>query len=305
MNNFQLKTPVVFIIFNRPETTKKVFEKIRQAKPEKLLIIADGPRKNHPEDKEKCAATRKVINGVDWKCKVLKNYSNTNLGLAKRISSGLDWVFDNVNEAIILEDDCLPNLTFFQFCKELLKKYQNDERIFAITGQNVQFGKKRTNYSYYFSRYFHCWGWATWKRAWNHFDFDMKQWPKMKNDNYLKKILKNNRAVKYWTKIFQSCYEGKINSWAYKWIFAGFISRSLNIIPNVNLISNIGFGTESTHLKDSKNPYANMPTEKIIFPLKHPPGMMTNKKADNFEQKTLFDPTLFARIKWKLKRILK
>ncbi|MEW6491011.1 MAG: glycosyltransferase family 2 protein, partial [Cyanobacteriota bacterium] len=161
-----MKTPVVFIIFNRPDTTQKVFEAIRQAHPPLLFVIADGPRPNKPGEDQKCAATRAIIDQVDWDCEVLTNYSEINLGCERRVSSGLNWVFDTVEEAIILEDDCLPHPTFFSFCEELLDYYRNDQRVMVITGQNVQFGRKRTDYTYYFSRYNHCWGWASWRRAW-------------------------------------------------------------------------------------------------------------------------------------------
>jgi hypothetical protein len=165
MADFQLTTPVAFLIFNRPDTTAKVFEAIRQAKPPKLLVVADGPRPDRPDDIEKCKAARGVVEQVDWDCEVLRNYSDVNLGCKKRVSSGLDWVFNTVEEEIILEDDCLPHPTFFRFCEELLDYYRHDERIMVISGDNFQFGRNCTEYSYYFSRYNHCWGWSTWRRS--------------------------------------------------------------------------------------------------------------------------------------------
>lgn len=161
MYDFQLKTPVAFLIFNRPDTTRRVFAEIAKARPPKLLVVADGPRADHPDDVEKCAAVRAIIDGIDWDCKVLTNYSDINLGCKRRVSSGLDWVFDTVEEAIILEDDCLPHPAFFRFCEEMLNKYRDDKRIAMISGDNFQFGRKRTEYSYYFSRYPHIWGWAS------------------------------------------------------------------------------------------------------------------------------------------------
>lgn len=291
MMDWQLKTPVVFIIFKRPDTTEKVFEVIRRAKPPKLLVIADGPRADKPGEAEKCAAARAIIDKVDWDCEVLTNYSEINLGCAKRVSSGLDWVFDNVEEAIILEDDCLPHSSFFRFCEELLEKYRYDTRIVAISGQNVQFGAKRTEYSYYFSRYNHCWGWATWRRAWQYFDFEMNLWPEVKNRNFLFDILLDDNAVIFWSKIFDATYTGneKINSWAYRWTFSCWIQNGLTILSNVNLVSNIGFGLESTHAIDKRSKYSNMPTEAIRFPLKPPPLIIRDAQADNFTQNTLYD----------------
>ncbi|HBE19774.1 MAG TPA: hemolytic protein HlpA-like protein [Cyanobacteria bacterium UBA11149] len=300
-----MKTPVAFIIFKRPDTTEKVFEVIRQAKPPKLLVIADGPRADKLGEAEKCAAARAIIDRVDWDCEVLTNYSEINLGCAKRVSSGLDWVFDNVEDAIILEDDCVPNPTFFQFCEELLERYKDDHRIFSISAQNVQLGSKRTEYSYYFSRYNHCWGWATWKRAWQHFDFDMKLWPEVREKRLLYEMLGYINGVKYWEKNFQATYEHQRDSWSYRWTFACWIQRGLTIIPNVNLVSNIGFGADSTHYKKNKSKFNNAPTEAIEFPLKHPPFVMRNMNADIFTQKTIYSHRWLKELKARIKNIIR
>ena len=289
MSNFQLKTPVAFIIFKRPDTTQKVFEAIRQAKPPKLLVVADGPRADRTGEAEKCAATRAIIDRVDWNCKVIKNYSEINLGCGKRVSSGLDWVFDQVEEAIILEDDCVPHPTFFHFCEELLERYRYDDRIASISGQNVQFGSRRTEYSYYFSRYPHIWGWASWRRAWQHYDFDMKLWPEIKARNLLRDILQDPEAEKCWSEIFQSIYERRIDTWDFQWTFVCWIHSRLSILPNANLVSNIGFGTESTNTDDENSRYHNLATEAIKFPMKHPPFIIRNAQADKFTQKTLYN----------------
>jgi len=306
MLDLQLNTPVVLILFKRPTTTKRVFEEIRKAKPAKLLVIADGPRPDRPGEDEACAATRAIIDSVDWDCEVLKNYSETNLGCGRRVSSGLNWVFNTVEEAIILEDDCVPHPTFFRFCEELLKRYRNDDRISTISGQNVQFGRRRTEYSYYFSRYTQCWGWATWRRAWQNYDFDMKLWPEVRDKNLLQYVLKESKAVKVWTNVFQSMYEKKIDTWDYQWTFASFIDSRLTIISDVNLSSNIGYGSEgSTHTQEATSPYSNLPVEPMTFPLKHPPSVIRNVAADEFTQNTLFDydPNLFKRIKRKLRKM--
>ncbi|MGQ4646875.1 glycosyltransferase family A protein [Lyngbya aestuarii] len=300
--NYQLKTPVVFLIFNRPDTTEKVFESIRQAKPLKLLVIADGPRTDRPGEAEKCAATRAIIERVDWECEVLKNYSEINLSCAKRVSSGLNWVFEQVEDAIILEDDCVPHPSFFRFCEELLERYKDDSRVVSISGQNVQFGRQRTEYSYYFSRYNHCWGWATWKRAWQYFDFEMKLWPEVKKHNFLGDILIEPQAIKHWTETFQSTYDGQINSWANRWTFACWMQNGLSILANTNLISNIGFGTESTHTGNKKSKFANIPTEAVEFPLKEPPFMIRDMRADSFTQSTLYHQTFLRKLKKNLKK---
>ncbi|MEC4817161.1 MAG: glycosyltransferase family 2 protein [Scytonema sp. PMC 1069.18] len=308
MHNFQLKTPVTFIIFKRPETTAKVFEAIRQAKPPKLLVIADGPREDRVGEAEKCTATRAIIDRIDWDCEVLKNYSEINLGCDQRVSSGLNWVFDQVEEAIILEDDCLPHPTFFRFCEELLERYRYDERIASISGQNIQFGRKRTEYDYYFSRYNHIWGWATWRRAWQYYDFNMELCLEIRERDFFRDVLGDSQAVKIWTKLFQDIYnKKKYDSWDFKWQFFCWIHNRLGILANVNLISNIGFVADSTHLSNRRSRYSNLPVEAIKFPLKHPPFMIRNMQADNFTQKTLFSslyPSLFQRFIWKIQKIL-
>lgn len=303
-----MKTPISFIIFQRQNTTEKVFEAIRQAKPTKLLVVADGPRDNRVGEAEKCAATRAIIDRVDWDCEVLKNYSEINLGCGKRVSSGLDWVFEQVEEAIILEDDCLPHPTFFPFCEELLERYRYDERIASISGQNVQFGRKRTESSYYFSRYNHIWGWATWRRAWQYYDFDMKLWPTIRDGYFLTDVLGDNQAVKIWTKVFQDMYDrNKFNTWDFQWQFACWIHKRIGILSNVNLISNLGFGTESTHVSSRRDRHSNIHTETIEIPLKHPQFMICDWQADHFTQKTLFSsfyPSLLQRFIWKIKNTL-
>ena len=294
-----MKTPVAFIIYKRPETTARVLTEIAKAKPPKLLVIADGPRPDIPGEEEEIAATRAVIERVDWECEVLKNYADTNLGCGTRVSSGLSWVFNNVDEAIILEDDCLPHPTFFRFCEDLLEKYRNDQRIMAISGDNFQFGAKRGSYSYYFSYFPHVWGWASWKRAWQYYDFNIGLWPKIKEDKMLHNILSNSQMVNYWGYIFQSVFDKKIDTWDYQWLFALFVNNGLAIIPNENLISNIGFGPGATHTKMG-TAVGFFPTMPLTFPLSHPPYIIRNEIADKFTQNKLFRVSLFNRIKLKM-----
>jgi len=303
LNNEELKTPVVFIIFNRPDTTQRVFNTISLVKPKKLFVIADGPREDNTDDKEKYKKTREIIERVNWDCEVLKNYSETNLGCKKRVASGLDWVFQQTEEAIILEDDCLPDISFFYFCQELLEYYLHDKRIMVIAGTNFQFGKTRNAYSYYFSLFTHIWGWATWQRAWKFYDVDMKLWPDVKRNNLFKSDSENIRSSKYWERIFEDSYNGKINSWAYPWTFACWRKNGLTVIPEKNLVSNVGFGPGAVHTKDSKNRFSNIPSDRIEFPLIHPPKVLINIKADIFTQKKHFDLSTGERIKGKLRKI--
>ncbi|MGD1711994.1 bifunctional glycosyltransferase/class I SAM-dependent methyltransferase, partial [Dapis sp. BLCC M172] len=291
MTEFQLTTPVVLIIFNRPDTTEKVFEAIRQVKPPQLFVIADAPRPDKPGEVEKCMAARKIIDRVDWKCEVLTNYSEINLTGKRRIPSGLNWVFSMVESAIILEDDCLPHPTFFRFCEELLDRYNHNEKVMAISGDNFLFGNKYTEYSYYFSHYFHGWGWATWRRAWQNFDGEIKSWPQLRDSNRLKGILQNTQAVRYWSNIFAKSYES-YSAWDYAWLFSGWSNDKLTILPQINLVSNIGFGLTATHTKDVNSKFANMSVEEMIFPLDHPPSIIRNIPADEFTEKTMFSGSL-------------
>ncbi len=298
MSEWQIKTPVAFLIFKRPEITEKVFAEIAKVKPPKLLVVADGPRAEVPGEADKCAATRSIIEKVDWKCEVLKNYFNVNLGCKQRVASGLDWVFDTVEEAIILEDDCVPHPVFFRFCEELLEKYRNDERIMVISGNNFQFGQKRTPYpySYYFSRYNHVWGWASWRRAWKYYDVTMKLWPEICQGGWLEDLLIKKEIVSYWTKIFEEVYQGKIDTWDYQWTFACWIQKGLSILPNVNLVSNIGFGEGATHTLGG-SPFANLPIGKMDFPLKHPPFIIRDVQTDAITHYRNFSPHISTKIK--------
>ena len=284
----------------------EVFEAIRQAKPKKLLVIADGSRPDRPEEAERCAVARAIIDRVDWKCEVLKNYSDINLGPRKRISSGLKWVFDTVEEAIILEHDCFPHPTFFRFCEELLDYYCQEDRVMATNGQNDQFGRRRGDSSYYFSRYFHCWGWATWSRAWKHYDVDLQSWSTVAKGELLHNIFKSQNDVDYWSNILQETYEKKIDTWDYQWLFACWERNGLIVNPNVNSTSNIGFGSlaENTVCDSRDSLYANMKTEEMIFPLKHSQLLTYNQAADRFTQKTVFNPSLITRARSKISRTL-
>ena len=280
MTDFQLTTPVAFLIFNRPDTTARVFEAIRQAKPPKLLVVADGPRPDRADDIEKCKAARAIIDGVDWDCEVLTDYSDVNLGCKSRVSSGLNWVFEIVEEVIILEDDCLPHSTFFRFCEELLKLYRNDSRIMQICGSNFLNGKRKIGDSYYFSKYGPIWGWAAWQRAWKYYDVNINLWKEVKDQQIYYNFCENLEESLTRIDLYDRVSIGEIDTWDYQWSFAKFINSGLCVTPNVNLISNIGCGKEGTHVTDQQNPLANLPTSAIEFPLKHPLGVYRDRKAD-------------------------
>ncbi|MBD2087797.1 glycosyltransferase family 2 protein [Trichocoleus sp. ST-U3] len=299
-----MKTPVALLIFKRPETTAKVFEVIRQAKPPKLLVVADGPRSDQPGEAEKCAATREIIDTVDWDCEVIKNYSDVNLGCGLRPATGINWVFEQVEEAILFEDDCLPHPTFFQFCEELLEKYRDDERVMSIAGTNLLGERKLPGQSYYFSYFGGNWGWASWRRAWKYFDYDIKQWPEIFESRFLENYLRVPKHYLFWQKIFQDAYQNKNRScWDYQWLLACWLQHGLKIVPEVNLITNIGFGANATHTFSTENPLGKMGTQEISFPLKHPPFMIRDVEADTLFQENFFDNrSLFTKVKNKLQK---
>jgi len=299
-----LTTPVAFFIFNRPHLTQKVFESIRDAKPAMLLVVADGSRSDRAGEAELCAQTRAIIKQVDWRCEVLTNFSEVNLGCKRRVSSGLDWVFDTVEEAIILEDDCLPHATFFSFCKELLERYRYDSRIMAISGDNFQFGRRRTEDSYYFSRYNHCWGWASWRRAWRYYDVEMSLWSTVKQGKWLQDLLEDDRAIQYWTELFEAVSSDRLDTWDYQWTFACWIQHGLTILPTVNLVSNIGFGTGATHTKVT-NQLSNLPNEAIRFPLQHPEFIIQDLEADKRTHRLAVQVNRLVEIKAGLKSTIK
>lgn len=305
MTDWQLTTPVAFLVFNRPDTTIRVFEEIRRARPPKLLVVADGPRSDRPGESEKCRAVRAIIDTVDWPCTVLKNYSNVNLGCKVRVSSGLDWVFEKAEEVIILEDDCLPHPSFFRYCEELLERYRHDERIGIISGDIFQFSKKRTHDSYYFSRIALIWGWASWRRTWKHYDVEIKLWPTIKKGGWLADIFQNNNVAAYWNNIFDVVFCNKCDTWDYQLNFACFINNMVNIVPNVNLISNIGFGSDATRTK-GKNKRSELPLVEMRFPLVHPQYIIHDTLADAIKEKMEFSfPTISERIANRMLRYFK
>ena len=270
-----------------------------------MLVVADGPRADHPDDIEKCAAARAIIEQVDWDCEVLTNYSEKNLGCKRRVSSGLKWVFEYVEKAIILEDDCLLHPTFFRFAEELLEKYADDNRILSISGNNFQFGKHATDYSYYFSHYTHIWGWATWRRSMDLFDPDIALWPEIRDDGWLDNIFKTKAEVAYWRSIFERVYSKKIDAWAYSWFLMSLVQHGLNILPTVNLVSNIGFAADSTHTTDASSTFANIPAEAMTFPLEHPPFVIRHKQADLYTKDEHFHISPFyKRLLRKIRKIL-
>jgi hypothetical protein len=240
-----LETPVALMMFNRPDLTAQVFETIRAARPKRLLVVCDGPR--NEGEREKVAAARAVIK-VDWPCELETNYSDVNLGCKRRVGSGITWVFEQCEEAIILEDDTLPSASFFPFCQELVARYRNDERVMCICGMNlVPDPKARGPETYYFSRFGATNGWASWRRAWKFFDNDMSAWPEFKRSGRMKDLFPRRVERAYWTLVFDRQYENRVNTWDYQWLFARLVQGGLTACPTVNMVQNIGFRPDGTH----------------------------------------------------------
>ncbi|WP_231996899.1 methyltransferase type 11 [Mycobacterium scrofulaceum] len=279
--------PVILMIFNRPDTTRAVFETIRAAKPEKLLVIADGPRPNKPGEAENCAAARAIIDEVDWDCDVQKNFSETNMGTCPRVSSGITWAFELVEKAIILEDDCVASPSFFQYCGELLDRYENDERVMMISGGNHLFGHAETSDSYYFSRYPHIWGWATWRRAWAHYDVGMTRWPEIRDrklfDQYFPKLTERY----HWEGIFEYIvYRGRVDTWAWRWFYSIWANSGLCATPARNLVRNVGFDADATHTHAKWDRiYEALAADELDMPLTHPAAVIASSDLDELEAK--------------------
>jgi hypothetical protein len=261
-------TPVVLFIFNRPDTTAQVVEALRAVRPERLFVVADGPRPLSAHDQLNCAAAFAVLDRIDWKCEIIRNIAEVNLGCGKRVSSGIAWVYNQVDEAIFLEDDCLPDPTFFWYCRELLARYRYDDRVMMISGTNSLESWCPERQSYHFSLYGSHWGWASWKRAWKYYDFEMKGWSQVEKASRLLEVIGDEELVSYHLHLCDLITQGKLDTWDVQWTSAQLLRRGLAIVPAVNLVSNIGFSQDATHTRLSTALSASRKRFAIPFPLK-------------------------------------
>jgi hypothetical protein len=282
-----LYTPVALFIFNRPDLTEIVLKAIANVKPEKLLVVADGPRS--PEEAEKCREARTVIERIDWQCELLTNFSEVNLGCKERVASGLDWVFSETKEAIIIEDDCLADPSFFSFAQDLLERYREDERVMHINGSNFVSDRIKPAQSYFFSRYTFTWGWASWSRAWKHYDKDMSSWPEFKSSGMLEQFFETREEQDYWRDVLDRTYGGELDTWDFQWFYTCWSQGGLSIIPRVNLVSNLGYRPDATHTKTAyeRDWLSNVPREDIGG-IHHPDFVVRNREADNHISRTYF-----------------
>jgi hypothetical protein len=281
-----LQTPVALIVFNRPDITARVFAEIARVKPRRLFVFADGPRPSHERDAELCAAARRVVERVDWDCQVTRDFSPVNLGPHHRVVSGLNAAFQEVEELIVLEDDCVPHPTFFRFCEELLERYRDDERVMHIAGNHLCPETRRSvPYSYTFTRWNISWGWATWRRAWQHFDLELRRWPELRETRFLGDLLKDPRAVSVFRTIFEDLWNrpGQNDAWDHAWSFACWSQSGWSLTPSTTLVGNIGFGPDATHFPVAPDdPRGRLTAEAMTFPLIHPSCLVQDSDVDDF-----------------------
>ena len=296
-------TPVLLIIFNRPDTTRRVFEAIRNARPKKLFIAADGPRENKPGEMEKCLEVRKIVSVVDWECDVKTLFRDKNVGCGRGPAGAMSWFFSQVEEGIILEDDCLPSPDFFRFCASLLERYRNDTRVMQIGGINLVAPEDRDDeYSYSFSNHNYIWGWATWRRAWNLFRFNMDYYDVITEKKYHSHYYKSKDEEVYFKFVFDQTYSNieHTSVWDYQWQYSRMLQAGLSIVPCRNLVINLGYGADATHTNKYADIIPKLQLEQMDFPLRHPEFMMPDLTNDELNFRRNYTTPM-----WRLKRRLK
>jgi hypothetical protein len=285
-----MRSPILFLVFNRLDTTQRVFEAIRAARPPRLYVAADGPRAAKAGEAERCEAVRRVATAVDWPCELVTLMRTENLGCKRAVSSALTWFFEHEAEGIVLEDDCLPDPSFFPYCDDLLERHRDDPRVMSISGDNFISDTWAPDESYYFSRYAHIWGWASWRRAWQLYDVNMLRWTTGDKDEQLARWLpESRRARDHWRSIFDRVSSGAIDTWDYQWNYACSQQGGLSCIPRVNLIANIGFGEGATHTLSAESKHANLPVGAMPMPLRHPETVAAAAPADRWTSRHVFD----------------
>lgn len=283
-----LKSPILFLIFNRPDLTKKVFESIKKVKPQKLYIASDGARLDRQGELELVQKSRQIVNNINWDCEVNLLFRDQNLGCKIAVSQSISWFLENEEEGIILEDDCLPNIDFFSFCDTLLHKYRFEEKIWAIAGTNFLSGLVNEQ-SYHFSRINHVWGWATWRRAWKNYDVNLELWPKYKKSSDWSQYWRSKKIRNYWESVFELVHKKKIDTWDYQWTATMWFHNGLAIIPSVNLVTNIGFGLNATHTKNTNSNISNLESYNLKI-RNHPVSIINNLELDLLVHKKFILP---------------
>lgn len=283
-----LNTAVLFLVFNRLETTKQVFQAIRQAKPPRLYVAADGVRANKEGELEKVQAVRDyIMKNIDWECQVKTLFREQNLGCKYAVSGAITWFFEKEEQGIILEDDCLPSQSFFWYCQELLAKYRNDKSVYLVSGDSRGPDSFRMREDYGFCKYPMIWGWASWSRAWENYDTELQDWPKQKEILPLS-ISRNKQTVIFWETTFNRIYNKEIDTWDYQFSYLVLKENGKCIVPKINLITNIGFGKDATHTVKIKSDDANRDRYEINIPLTHLPNPESEFKINEFYDRNEF-----------------
>jgi hypothetical protein len=280
-----MNTPVLILVYNRPFQTKVLIDSLRKIRPKKIFISSDGPKINTLDAKQN-HEVKNILKKINWTKEIKLNYMNKNYGCKEAVSRGIKWFFSKVKMGIILEDDCIPNKDFFFFTQKMLNKYKNNKNIYVVSGNNFLDNKVKINESYYFSKYNHCWGWATWARAWKNYDKNLHKWNSFKKSKSWKNKFIISLERKYWERIFNLCYKKKIDSWAYPWLYSIWLKNGLSILPKSNLVENIGFNLDATHTFSHKK--LNFPAKKIERKIIHPEIIKINDLADAFVLNNFF-----------------
>lgn len=292
-----MSRPVLLIHFNRPETTRRQLEALRAVAPERIWLLCDGPRPDVVGDAERVAEVRTLLNNIPWKCETKKLYRDQNFGCFKNISEGISWFLSDCNAGVILEDDILPDPSFFEFCDVLLDRYQDASEVYAISGQHGVPEPLQVEDDYGFTNYFDCWGWATWKRAWDHFDPEMTAWRDRSTWRAIKhRVLKKYRAQLYWDIMFRLVDRGRRDSWAYRYLLTIWKHEGCTLVPRLNLTSNVGFNhdaTQTAHLRGRE-----YPIHRQSFPLNHPEAVAVNPVIDRYYEDVLCSKSLAVRARW-------
>jgi hypothetical protein len=301
----EFNTPILLIVFNRPEKTLAAINNIRNLHPRYLYVAGDGPREGNIKDQINCSLVKEIIeSNIDWPCKVITNFNATNLGCGLNVSKSITWFFDNVKMGIILEDDCLPELSFFRFCEEMLNKYELTEKIMCISGNNFN-NETIVSNEYYFSKYMHCWGWASWRQSWKKYDFSLSEYHNDIQNRSFINTLGNAKEQKFWLKTFKKIILNEIDTWDYQWQYSIFKNEGLVIIPGVNLVKNIGFDNDATHTKNKEGKGSELNSSFLSFPLIHPINIVRNETFDFKTYKLLYHNTLKNKLLNKIKSLFK
>lgn len=310
--------PVLFIVYNRPDLAELSFASIKRAKPAKLFFAADGPHADREGDQALCDACRALVDQVDWDCEVQTLFRDENLGCRRSMSTAITWFFSHVEEGIIIEDDCVPDPSFFTYCTELLDRYRDDESVMAICGENGYLDETdyKPSSSYTFSTIPFFWGWATWRQAWTAYDDTMSAWQNKRAVDQTLSVFTAKHDAAYWTREFDLAASESLDTWGYRWVLSVIAKGGLVAVPYNNLCSNVGFDARATHTTDPQSKEHSRKVKPIEFPLNHPDKiardivaeeLMFNAKFDSIAwyKNHLTSNSLHRRVLRKIKRALR